>query len=283
MDKTQQVFQSVLFNISKLLQVDQEPEKVFTNVLELTRQIIPFQKSTLYLYDSRTDELELVTTLGGAINLADLFSLGKGKGLSGWTAEAKRPIILGNLHPNAMEDEEIIRSFLSVPLLLNESLVGVLNCGHYERHAYQEEDLMNLQIIASQIAGIIEHARATIQLMEKNIELEEVNDELKRAQDKLIESEKLATIGQMAVRLSHEINNPLTIITGTLQLIEEELAEVKGDTEVADIKKQFDVVEEQVDRIQMVVEKLFNVKQVVTESYTKDIRMLILDPPYDKT
>ncbi len=280
MDKTQKVFQSVLFNISKLLQVNQDPEEVFTNVLEVTRQIIPFDKSTLFLYSSRTDQLEMITTLGGPINLVDLFSFGKGQGLSGWTAKAKRPIILGNLHPNAPEGEqEVIRSFLSVPLLLNDSLVGVLNCGDYRRDAYKDNDLINLQIIASQIAGIIEHARATIEVMEKNIELERVNNELQRAQDKLIESEKLATVGQMAVRLSHEINNPLTIIQGTLRLMAEEYEDVKAPGETADIKEQFSVIEEQLIRIESVVKRLFNIKQVVTESYSPDTRMLILDMP----
>lgn len=283
MDKTQKVFQSVLFNISKLLQVNQDPEEVFTNVLKLTRQIIPFDRSTLFLYDSRTDRLEMITTLGGPINLAELFSFGKGQGLSGWTAKAKRPIILGNLYPNEPDsEEEIIHSFLSVPLLLNDSLVGVLNCGHFDREAYKDSDLINLQIIASQIAGIIEHARATIEVMEKNIELERVNKELQKAQDKLIESEKLATVGQMAVRLSHEINNPLTIINGTLRLIEEEFEEIKSGDDRTDIKGQFQVIDEQVTRIESVVKRLFNIKRVMTESYSADARMLILDSPQDQ-
>ena len=283
MNKTNKILQSVLFDISKLLQVDQEPQEIFENVLRLTRQIIEFDQSSLYLFDKRTDHLEIVASIGGETDLVGLFHFSRGKGLSGWTAQVKRPIILGDIRRNGFyNDGETIHSFLSVPLMLNEELIGVLNCGKTEANAFDDNDLARLQIIGSQIGGIVEHARATIQLMEKNIELEEVNEELRETQKQLIETEKLATVGQMAVRLSHELNNPLTVIAGTLELIQHDVNSSKEFGDNTDIKKQFHVIDTQIERIGGVLEKLLSIKSIQTEKYSSDgTDMLVLDPNYD--
>jgi len=284
MNEFNEVLQSVLFDITKLLQVDQNPEEVFTNVLKLTRQIIPYEKSSLYLYDSRTEKLELVTHVGGEIDLLSVFNFKMGKGLSGWTAQIKRPINLGNIRNSKKSDQDEIHSFLSVPLLVKEKLVGVLNCGHSESNAFEENDLVKLQIIGGQIAGIIENVKSTVRLMQKNIELEEVNQELRETQDKLVRSEKLALIGQMAVKLSHEINNPLAIITGNLHLLENDFDEIKELDGETDIKERFQIINLQVQRIVAVLNKLLSLKEMDIEDYTADgVSMLKIEQKYDET
>ena len=45
-------------------------------------------------------------------------------------------------------------------------------------------------------------------------------EELQKAQKQLLQSEKLATIGQMAAGIAHELNTPLTYIMGNLELLE---------------------------------------------------------------
>lgn len=283
MNELNEVLQSVLFDITKLLQVDQNPEEVFTNVLKLTRQVIPYEKSSLYLYDSRTEKLELVTHVGGEIDLLSVFNFKMGKGLSGWTAQIKRPINLGNIRSSKKPDEGEIHSFLSVPLLVKEKLVGVLNCGHSQPNAFEENDLVKLQIIGGQIAGIIENVKSTVRLMQKNIELEEVNQELRETQDKLVRSEKLALIGQMAVKLSHEINNPLAIITGNLHLLENDFDEIKELHDQSDIKERFKIINLQVQRIVAVLNKLLSLKEMDIEEYTSDgVNMLRIEQNYDE-
>ncbi|HKJ68715.1 MAG TPA: GAF domain-containing protein [bacterium] len=282
MNEFNEVLQSVLFDITKLLQVDEKPEEIFTNILTLTRQIIPYERSTLYLYDSRTEKLEPVTNVGGEIDLISIFNFKMGKGLSGWTAQIKRPINLGNVRGSKKIEDGEIHSFLSVPLLVKEKLVGVLNCGHSRQNAFEENDLVKLQIIGGQIAGIIENVKSTVQIMQKNIELEELNKQLQETQDKLIRSEKMALIGQMAVKLSHEINNPLAIITGNLHLLENDLEEIKEVFEQSDITERFRIIDLQIQRIVSVLNKLLSLKEMDIEEYTADgVDMLKIEPNYD--
>ena len=58
------------------------------------------------------------------------------------------------------------------------------------------------------------------ELLRRNQELTELNEKLSRAQEQLLQSEKLASIGQLAAGVAHEINNPISFVFsnfGTLQ------------------------------------------------------------------
>jgi len=284
MNEFNEVLQSVLFDITKLLQVNEKPEEIFNNVLKLTKQIIPYEKSTLYLYDTRTEKLEPVTYVGGKIDLISVFNFKMGKGLSGWTAQIRRPINLGNIRSSKKFDDEEIHSFLSVPLLVKEELVGVLNCGHSEQNAFEDNDLVKLQIIGGQIAGIIESVKSTVQVMQKNIELKELNKQLEETQEKLLKSEKMALIGQMAVKLSHEINNPLAIITGNMHLLKNEMTECKELENSSDINDRFQIIDMQVQRIVGVLNRLVTLKEMDIEEYASNgIEMLKFENNYDET
>ena len=48
-----------------------------------------------------------------------------------------------------------------------------------------------------------------VSLLRANQELRALNDRLRSAQDQLLQSERLASIGQLAAGVAHEINNPI--------------------------------------------------------------------------
>ena len=64
-------------------------------------------------------------------------------------------------------------------------------------------------------------AQRTAQLEEANAELKNALEELKEAQSRLIQSEKLASIGQLAAGVAHEINNPVGFVKFNLHTIDE--------------------------------------------------------------
>ncbi|WP_322680518.1 ATP-binding protein [Nostoc sp. DedQUE02] len=63
---------------------------------------------------------------------------------------------------------------------------------------------------------ITERKQAEAQLKQQTIELEQTLKELQTTQSKLIQSEKMSSLGQLVAGVAHEINNPVTFISGNL-------------------------------------------------------------------
>ena len=88
-----------------------------------------------------------------------------------------------------------------------------------------------------------EPERELISLQRANQELRALNESLRNAQDQLMQSERLASIGQLAAGVAHEINNPIGYVFsnfGTLQAYLErlfEMLEAYEEAEVIDIKR----------------------------------------------
>jgi len=95
------------------------------------------------------------------------------------------------------------------------------------------------------------------ELLRQNQELTELNEKLSRAQEQLLQSEKLASIGQLAAGVAHEINNPISFVFsnfGTLQTYLVDLMRVLVRYEQAEklisdpeVVKQIAVLRKQVD------------------------------------
>ncbi|MDP1827049.1 MAG: hemerythrin domain-containing protein [Archangium sp.] len=82
-----------------------------------------------------------------------------------------------------------------------------------------------LRVIAVRNAELTEANRTLeARVAERTAELQASIDALRSTQMKLVESEKLASVGQLASGMAHEINNPLAYITGNLTALEDHTA-----------------------------------------------------------
>ena len=86
---------------------------------------------------------------------------------------------------------------------------------------------------------------------ERTAELREANAKLEETFKQLVMSEKLASIGEITAGVAHEINNPVAVIQGNLDL----MREVLGEGE-APVRMELDLIDAQVTRIQAIVVKL---------------------------
>lgn len=67
-----------------------------------------------------------------------------------------------------------------------------------------------------------EAERLYAQMVERNLELAEINDRLQRTRAQLVQSEKLAAVGQLTAGIVHDVKNPLAVIKGLAEEMEEE-------------------------------------------------------------
>ena len=86
---------------------------------------------------------------------------------------------------------------------------------------------------------------------ERTQELATANQTLRSAQQRLVMSEKLAAIGQLAAGVAHEVNNPVAVIQGNLDVLRETLGEA-----AAPAMPEIRLIQDQVFRIRLIVTKL---------------------------
>jgi two-component system, NtrC family, sensor kinase len=86
---------------------------------------------------------------------------------------------------------------------------------------------------------------------ERTAELKEANETLRRAQQQLVMSEKLAAIGELTAGVAHEVNNPVAVIQGNLDVLRSVLGPAAEP-----VQQEIRLIHAQVDRIRLIVTKL---------------------------
>lgn len=126
---------------------------------------------------------------------------------------------------------------------------------------------------------ITERKKTDKQLEEMYKNLENSYHQLQETQEQLIQAEKFATIGKLASVVAHEVNNPLEAIKSRVQLLQEELAEIKDTKKFVN---DLTVVDEQINRVAEIVKNLLefsrtNVKKPFASANINNILKNIIE------
>ena len=121
------------------------------------------------------------------------------------------------------------RSILSVPLLREGKSIGTVVLRRTEVHPFSDKQIALLQTFADQAVIAIGNVRMFEQVQERTKELAASLDELRAAQDRLIQTEKLASLGQLTAGIAHEIKNPLNFVNN-FSALSAELTDELNDT-----------------------------------------------------
>ncbi len=81
----------------------------------------------------------------------------------------------------------------------------------------------------------------------------------------ILRKEELVTLGEVAIGLSHEINNPLAVIVNQLELLEREVGALAGEHDCAVEFERLDAIRREIQRINEILERLRTMAH--TESY----------------
>jgi signal transduction histidine kinase len=104
------------------------------------------------------------------------------------------------------------RSVLAVPLMRDGAVEGVLLLGRPAPGPFSQRQVDLVQTFADQAVIAIENVRLFEQVQERTKELSLSLEELGTAQDRLVQTEKLASLGQLTAGIAHEIKNPLNFV-----------------------------------------------------------------------
>ncbi len=110
------------------------------------------------------------------------------------------------------------RSILIVPIQYQGRLLGSVYLENQDvGDTFTAQRVQSVKLLMSQAAIAIENAKLYQKEQEKSQELELSLDRLKQSQAQLVQSEKIASLGQLVAGVAHEINNPISFISVNLQ------------------------------------------------------------------
>ena len=144
-----------------------------------------------------------------------------GEGAGGWASAHGQTLVLDNFnaweHKGNLAFPAAFHAVVSVPLKFHAKVLGVLTIfDDREGHAFSHHDVQLLELLAPQVAVAIRNARLYEELHQR-IQAQQ------RAERELVQSARLAAVGEMAAAIAHELNSPLTTVMGFVELALEEL------------------------------------------------------------
>jgi K+-sensing histidine kinase KdpD len=225
-----------------------ELDELLAELLARTRDLLDTDTAAVLLLDEAENELVARSAVGLEEEVVRGIRIPVGAGFAGRIAAERHPIVLDDVDHadvlNSMLREKGIKSLLGVPLIVSDTVLGVIYVGTLETRLFTPEDQALLELVASRAALAIEKAR--------------IHEEIVR-----LDQLKLSFVAVA----SHELRTPATAIygiTATLRHRRDELTE-KTLTELEE------TLWTQVNRLRLLIEQLLDLSRL-------DARAIAIEP-----
>jgi len=119
------------------------------------------------------------------------------------------------------------KTILAVPMLREGKAIGVLALTRIEMKPFTVKQIELVSTFADQAAIAIENVRLFENVQTRTRELAKSLEDLRTAQDRLVQTEKLASLGQLTAGIAHEIKNPLNFVNNFSSVSAELIGELQ--------------------------------------------------------
>ena len=262
--RTQELAQSVeelraLGEVSQAVNSTLDLQTVLSTIVAKAVQLSATEAGAIYVFDEVQRELHLRATYGMDQELIDTFArqrIGLDETTVAQALAQSEPVQIADLKqgPSSALYEIILRAgfraVLVAPLLRGEEVVGLLVVRRRTPGTFPQNTIDLIKTFAAQSAVAIENARL-FQNVETSLE------DLRTTQDRLVQTQKLASLGQLTAGIAHEIKNPLNFVnnfSGVSAELIDELREafdrMTGDDKTrAEITELTDTLRDNLDKI----------------------------------
>ncbi|HEY2620992.1 MAG TPA: GAF domain-containing protein [Acetobacteraceae bacterium] len=218
-----QALEEVLRAVNSSLELD----TVLATIISRAVQLSQADEGTIYEFD-QTDEVFVPKSAYGMSNerVEELRErrIRIGETPLGDSAAMRAPLHIPNLTETFDADsvrglvDAGIHALLAVPLLREDKVVGGLVIRRRAAGGFAPTIPTLLQTFAGQCVLAIENARLFQEAGRARTAAEAALVDLRRAQDRLVQSEKMASLGQLTAGIAHEIKNPLNFVNNFAEL-----------------------------------------------------------------
>lgn len=224
--------------------------EILDSILEKTLEITDMDASWVYLIDEKDNLLKVAAYRGISTDFVkEIDRLAIGEGIAGRVTPSGEPIVIKDISKDERLTRGIVKDsgfkgFISIPIRSRDRIIGAINIASKRIHESSSKEVNLLEGIGNQIGMAIANSSLYGKLKAKM-------DELRSTQEQLIQSTKLAAVGELAGHIAHEINNPLTGVLGYASL----LIETEADSAR---KGQLKIIEGEALRTRGIVKKLLD-------------------------
>lgn len=250
-EATQQSLKEVnaLYQTGQGLASSLDTDELIGNVVNLLQQNFGYAHAQIFLVDPSNGDLVLKSGSGGigARLLERGYRLPQGTGITGHTVETATPFVTNNVNAvmffyrNPLLPDT--QSEITVPILVEGQVVGVLDIQDKPPRRLTEDDLRLMTAVADQLSVALQKAS-----LYANLQTALQQEQSVRTQ--LIQSERLALVGRLLASVSHELNNPLQAIQNALFLLKDE------ENLSAEGRQDLDVILSEAERMASLIERL---------------------------
>lgn len=183
-------------------------EEILEMVLSYCTDLASAVHGSIVTVDHNSQKLIITSVRGEDWTLEkQMCQLGLGEGLTGHVALTGKPYLCPDtrVDPNYYSLFDNVLCELIVPIIVEDKVWGLINIDGLEANAFDDSTLNTISLLAELASFAI---KLRLDLTEQE-----------RLQRHLIQSEKLASLGETIAGIAHEINNPLTSILTNAQLL----------------------------------------------------------------
>jgi two-component system, NtrC family, sensor kinase len=244
--RTNELAQSVgelraLGEVSQAVNSTLELETVLTTIVRRAVELSHTDTGAIYVFDEERKEFRLHATYGMSEAMIAAISdqhIGLGRGNVGAATAQRKPVQVADIRDEQTSPvNEIIlregyRSILVIPLLRPDHIVGALVVRRKTPGEFPQSTIDLLETFADQSVVAIQNARLYQNVEARTRELAKSLEDLRTTQDRLVQTQKLASLGQLTAGIAHEIKNPLNFVNNfsgvSAELIDELQDALKG-------------------------------------------------------